>query len=411
MSSFRFVHAADLHLGAPLSGIARADRDLAERFASASRDAFSDLVSRTIELGAALFVISGDVYDGEWRDASIGLFFARELGRLDRAGVKVAMVKGNHDADSVVTRAITAPESVAQFPSKKPATVRLDELKVALHGQSFADRAAPDNLARGYPAPVPGWFNIGLLHTSCGGYAAHETYAPCSVEELRLKGYDYWALGHVHMHEELSQDPWIVFPGCMQGRSVRECGPKGAVVVDVEDGRVVSAERLLVDRARFAIAEVDLADVADEASALRRIEEAAAPHVAEAEGRLLAVRVTLHGETPLHLPFAAARGRIAEEAQAALHRLGADVWLEKLKLATSSPAAAAERAPELKSLDLAGLMEGIDDDPEFLARAAETLQAMGARLPAASSDEPALADDLAGLLAEARALALGRLGA
>ena len=412
LSTFSFVHAADLHLGAPFAGLARADAEVAGRFASASREAFSELVRRTIDLGAAFMVIAGDIYDGEWKDASIGLFFARELSRLERAGVRVVLLKGNHDADSVVTRTIPLPESVLTFGSRKPTTLRLDDLGVALHGQSFADRAAPDNLARAYPASVPGRFNVGVLHTSCGGYPAHAPYAPCSLDDLRLKGYDYWALGHVHEHEVLARDPWIVFPGCLQGRSVRECGAKGAVVVLVEDGRVASVGPVLVDRARWAVVETDLSGAADEAAVLRLVERAVAPHAAAAEGRLLALRLTLTGETPLHGAFAADPRRIADEAQAVAQRLGADVWLEKLKLRTLPPGRPEGAAPELKSFDLVSLMDGLDRDPEVLARVREAVDAVANRLPGGvSEDGLALADDLDALVAEARSLALGRLGA
>ncbi|WP_020179187.1 DNA repair exonuclease [Methylopila sp. M107] len=412
MTAFRFVHAADLHLGSPFAGLARADATVAERFATASRDAFSELVRRTIEAEAAFMVIAGDVYDGEWRDNSIGLFFARELARLERAGVSVVLLKGNHDAASVVTKTIRLPESTLEFPSRKPGTLRLGALKVALHGQSFADRAAPDNLAAAYPPPVDGWFNIGVLHTSCGGYAAHERYAPCAPEELRLKGYDYWALGHVHDFEVLGRDPWIVFPGNLQGRSVRECGEKGAAIVEVEDGRVVSVERVIVDRARWASLTVDVTGAADEAAALRLVEQAVAPVAHEAEGRLVALRLTLSGATRLHGAFAADQRRLADEVQAAAQRVDADVWLEKLKLATSPPAAAGDVAPELKSLDLAALVDGLDGDPDVVARARELVGAIAAKLPPqAGSEEGALDGDIASLLADARALALGRLGA
>jgi exonuclease SbcD len=412
LSTFRFIHAADLHLGSPFAGLARAEPEVAERFALATRDAFSELVRRTIELEAAFLVIAGDVYDGEWKDNSIGLFFARELARLDRAGVRVVLLKGNHDADSVVTKTISLPDSVLQFASRKPSTLRLDGLDVALHGQSFAERAAPDNLARAYPPPVAGCFNIGVLHTSCAGYAAHEPYAPCSLDDLRLKGYDYWALGHVHEHEVLARDPWIVFPGCLQGRNVRECGPKGAALVEVEDGRVRAVERLLVDRARWASVEVDLSGVGDEPEALQLIERAVEPITAAAEGRTVALRLTLSGATPLHGRFAANPRRLADEAQAAAHRAEADVWLEELKLRTAPPARALDRAPELKSLDLAALMAGLDDDVELKARLADAMSAVANRLPAgAGGDAPGLADDLDALIAEARALALGRLGA
>ena len=142
-------------------------------------------------------------------------------------------MKGNHDAASVVTKTIPLPANVTEFPTNRAKTHRIEELKVALHGRSFQDRSANENYALTYPDPVPGFFNIGVLHTSCDGRPPHAPYAPCSVQELAARGYQYWALGHVHIHEFVCRDPWIVYPGNLQGRSVRECGPKGALLVDV----------------------------------------------------------------------------------------------------------------------------------------------------------------------------------
>ena len=229
MTAFSFIHAADLHLGSPLSGLATRDADLARRLASAGRQAFEDLVTQAIERAVAFVVVAGDVYDGDWADNTIGLFFARQVARLDRAGIPTILVRGNHDAESVITRSITLPASVHVFPAARAGTLRLDALRVAMHGRSFQGRAVEENLSLTYPAALPGWFNLGVLHTSCTGHAAHETYAPCSVADLAARGYDYWALGHIHEYAELSRDPWIVFPGNLQGRSVRECGEKGAV--------------------------------------------------------------------------------------------------------------------------------------------------------------------------------------
>ncbi|HEY0293385.1 MAG TPA: DNA repair exonuclease [Hansschlegelia sp.] len=411
MNAFRFLHAADLHLGSPFVGLARANAEVAAVFANASRAAFSDLVDRAIEASVAFAVIAGDVYDGEWKDASIGLFFNRELGRLDRAGIPVFLLKGNHDADSVVTRSISLPGGVRQFPSRKPETFRLDDLRVALHGQSFAERSASDNLALSYPPAVAGWFNIGVLHTCCEGQSAHARYAPCSIEDLRLRGYDYWALGHVHEHSVVSRDPWIVFPGNLQGRSVRECGPRGAVIVDVADGHVTNVERVFVDRARWAQATVDLSGVDNESAAFHLIEEAVRPIAHEAEARVVALRLTLAGDTPLHAAFAAAPRRIAEEAQAAAQRVGADIWLEKLKLATTPPLRVATGGLELKSFDLAALFDDLAADPEIHLRAKALAETIANRIPASAAvEDRALADDVAALIAEARALALGRLG-
>src|SRR5580704_13204778 len=317
--SFTFLHAADLHLGSPFTGLALRDETLAQRFAKASRDAFSNLVSRAMEERVSFVVIAGDIYDGEWKDTSIGLFFNREIARLDRAGIQVFVLKGNHDAESVVTRAISLPGNVFQFPTKSK-TVRIEELEVALHGRSFSDRAVTENIVLDYPDPVPGWFNIGVLHTSCEGRPGHANYAPCTVPQLKSLGYQYWALGHVHEYEELAWDPWIVFPGNLQGRSIRECGPKGAVLVHVDDGRVVAVRRLIVDQARWAVAAVDLEGISEESQALRKIEDEIRPAIVQAEGRLLALRVQLRGAAALHHGLKADPRRFSDEVQAAADR-------------------------------------------------------------------------------------------
>jgi DNA repair exonuclease SbcCD nuclease subunit len=170
--SFTFLHAADLHLGSPFTGLALRDETLARRFAKASRDAFSQLVSHAIENHIAFVIIAGDIYDGEWKDTSIGLFFNREMARLDRARIQVFVLKDNHDAESVVTKSISLPGNVFQFPTKSK-TFRIEELEVALHGRSFSDRAMTENIVLDYPDPVSRWFNIGVLHTSCDGRPGH----------------------------------------------------------------------------------------------------------------------------------------------------------------------------------------------------------------------------------------------
>lgn len=408
MTAFSFIHAADLHLGSPLSGLAARDADLARRLASAGRQAFEDLITRAIERQVAFVVVAGDVYDGDWVDATIGLFFARQVARLDRAGIPTILVRGNHDAESVITRAITLPPSVHVFPSNRAGTYRIEALRVALHGRSFPDRAVAENLALTYPAAVPGWFNLGILHTSCTGHAAHETYAPCSVADLAARGYDYWALGHIHEYAALSRDPWIVFPGNLQGRSVRECGEKGAVLVEVADGRVAGITRLALDRARFEQVFVDLADAADIRAALEAVEVALRPLAALATSRLLLVRVHLTGVTRAHDALAADREGVTAEIQAAAHRLHEDIWLERVKIETRRPRAVLE--PAGPAIDPAALLADLDRDPEFRARARAALAEIAGRMPSAVAAEADLEMELDALCAEAEALILGRLG-
>ncbi|MDI9846797.1 DNA repair exonuclease [Rhodoblastus sp. 17X3] len=399
---FTFLHAADLHLGSPFKGLSLRDENLAARLAGASREAFTDLIDRALEENVAFAIFAGDIFDGDWRDASIALFFNRQIARLAKAGIPIFLLKGNHDADSVVTRSLALPDLAQQFPTRRPGSFELPDLRVALHGRGFSDRAESENLARAYPAPRPGWFNIGVLHSSLDGRPGHAAYAPCTLDDLRAKNYDYWALGHVHAHEIVSQDPWVVFPGNLQGRSIRETGPKGAVLVDVEDGRAASPRRLIVDRARFAEIALDAAAHDDAASLLRAVEASARAEVEQADGRLLALRIRIAGASTLHGQLGADPARWRDEIEAAAQRAHEDIALERFILETAPPPA----VPRLDSnFDFAALLDECLADSSLREAALAALAAVEAKTPAPA---PRLSDELDELLREARDLALAR---
>jgi DNA repair exonuclease SbcCD nuclease subunit len=403
---FTFLHTADLHLGSPLTGLALKEEAVAKRVAAASRDAFTALIDAALAEKVAFVVIAGDVYDGDWKDTAIGLFFARQVARLSRDGIRVFLVSGNHDADSVITRSVTLPEGVHRFETRKAETVRLEALQVALHGRSFANRATDENLALGYPAAVPGWFNIGVLHTSLDGRPGHDRYAPCSVADLAARGYQYWALGHIHAQEIVTRDPWIVFPGNIQGRSVRETGPKGAFFVDVVDGRVAGLRSVPTDRIRWGEIRVDVAGLDDEAGVMAAVEAAAQPVVQAAGERMLAMRVRLAGTTPLHLSLATDPSRLGDEITAALDRAHPDIWLEALRIETTQPAAEAHAA--LGALDLANLFDGLEHDADLRARLAEEVAQIGQKVPLGMTGGRPGPDAVDDLMTAARALILGR---
>ena len=409
MTSFTFIHAADLHLGSPLGGLASRSAELAQRFTSAGRAAFSALIDHAIETKVAFMVVAGDIYDGDWADHAIGLFFAREIGRLERAGIPFAYVRGNHDAESVMLKSITLPASVMEFPSGKAAIHLIASLRVALHGRSFPARNVPDDFVASYGAPREGWFNIGLLHTDCGGHPNHATYAPCSVAELVAKGYDYWALGHVHDYVELSRDPHIIFPGNLQGRSIRECGPRGAVAVDVVDGRVADVRRIVMDKARFAHLDLNVGIAASEPDIHEIVVGELHPHVAEAENRPIALRITLRGATVLHDTLAGNPDRVVAELQAAAHRVHEEVWLEKVRIRTTRPARPSDAVEG--RLDPTALLAELHRDGDVRARAAALIADIKAKLPGgmASSDDGEFGDNLDELMIEAEATIMARL--
>jgi DNA repair exonuclease SbcCD nuclease subunit len=179
--------------------------------------AFRNLIDTALEEHVAFVLIAGDLYDGDWPDWRTGLFFIEQVGRLAGAGIPLIMVAGNHDAASVITRNLRLPEHVTLLPYDQSGRIVLQDYGVAIHGRSFATRAVTEDLSRNCPDPVPGLFNIGLLHTSLTGRPGHDNYAPTTPDTLTLKGYDYWALGHVHAREVVQEEPWIVFPGNLQG--------------------------------------------------------------------------------------------------------------------------------------------------------------------------------------------------
>ena len=404
---FTFLHAADLHLGSPFQGLGLRDAHLAARLASASREAFEETIDRALEEKIAFAIFAGDIFDGDWRDSAIALFFNRQIARLAKAGVPSFLLKGNHDAESVVTKSLSLPDLAQQFPTGKAHTFELPDLHVALNGRGFAHRAENENIARAYPPPKPGWFNIGVLHTSLDGRPGHHNYAPCSLEDLRAKSYDYWALGHVHAHEVVAQDPWIVYPGNLQGRSIRETGAKGAVLVDVADGDVTGLRRLIVDRVRFAEIDID-AGAHDETSGfLRAIEAEARALGAQAEGRLLALRLRLTGSSPLHGKFAADPALWRLEIEAAAQRGHDDLALERLLIETKPPATLRRAATGQgeQDFDLAALLDECQSESPFRAQALAALASIEARIPGSGSAPP-LSDEIDALLAEARDLAL-----
>ena len=331
--SFRFLHAADIHLDSPLRGLERYEGAPAAELRGATREAFEALVRLAIDEEVAFVLIAGDLYDGDWEDYSTGLYLIRQLAALRKAGIRVYLVAGNHDAQSKISRHLTLPENTVRFKHTAPHTELLPELGVAIHGQSYAQQKVVRDLSADYPPPVRGLLNIGILHTALDGSRGHDPYAPCSVEALKNKGYDYWALGHVHAREIVHEEPWIVFPGNLQGRHVREGGAKGATLVTVEDKRIVGVEHRVLDVLRWAELSVDLEGATHLDAALARARAALEGEVARAEGRLLAARIVLTGATDAHSELASRWAQVVGELRAAAVDLGA-VWVEDVRLRT-----------------------------------------------------------------------------
>jgi len=384
MNGFRFIHAADLHIDSPLIGLAGKSEEFAERVNNASRQAFDNLVSLAQEEGCSFIVIAGDLFDGQWRDYHTGLFFMSRMRRLRAAGIRVFIVLGNHDAENRFARQLEFSDNVRVLSADKAQTLLLDDIQAAVHGRSFPRRDVTENLAAGYLRPVQGRFNIGVLHTALTGREGHELYAPCAIEELANRGYDYWALGHVHAHEILSRNPYIVFPGNLQGRHVRESGPKGVALVTVDDGRVVDFEHRPLDVIRWSLEQLNVGQCTEFDAIHNLVRERLEELTDHADGRTLAVRLQISGHAPLHYEIVRREVQLDEEIRTVAQAVG-DIWIERLELNTSSP----ER--NLHDPTIAGRLQTIVDElsrgEDFRENASTILKQIRRRIPQGVVDE------------------------
>ena len=357
----KFIHTADLHLDSPLRGLSAYADAPAERLRTATRDAFHNLVTQAIDEQVDFMVIAGDVYDGDWKDFNTGLFFVRQMGKLRHAGIPVYLLYGNHDADSEMTRGLQLPDNVHVFSSRKAETFRIDNKKVALHGRSFKVAATTENLLPSYPEPVGGWLNIGVLHTALEGNAEHAKYAPCSLAELKVKGYQYWALGHVHEHWMQRGDVTIAYPGNLQGRHIRESGARGALLVTAKAGEITDIERLEVDVLRWQALEIDISEETDRRGAIRAVGIALEQALNSMPTHLpLAARVTFTGRTVAHPALIADEGQLRQEVVAQAVALNPDrVWIERVRVHSKAPTA----APASSSDDAQGALASRATEP------------------------------------------------
>jgi DNA repair protein SbcD/Mre11 len=335
--SFTFIHAADIHLDSPLTGLEQYEGAPAEKIRSATRDAFKNLVDTAIDRKVSFIIIAGDLYDGDWKDYNTGLFFASQMVRLQKERIKVLLIRGNHDAASLITKELKLPENVIEFSTKKAETYVLDELGVAIHGQGFASRSVEDNLVKSYPTRKEGFVNIGILHTSATGREGHENYAPCSIDDMKEKGYDYWALGHIHLREILHEkEPVILFSGNIQGRHIKETGDKGCTLVTVEDGVIQTIAHLSLDVLRWELCEVDVSGVENIDEIMDKARDALDQLYQQMDGRFLAVRFRIHGSSKVHQELIVDKDHFINNIRSLSLEVGlGDVWVEKVKVETT----------------------------------------------------------------------------
>lgn len=236
--AFRFIHCGDLHLGAPFKYLKSLGKFGDGAISQATYKAFEKVVDMVLEERVDALLISGDVYNGADHNLEAQVRFVRQLERTAEKGIPVFIVHGNHDPLALWSAKVPLPKNVHVFGANRvervPLLVRGREV-AAIYGISHDHNGIYDNLSRSFKAQKEDVYSIGLLHASVAGQGGHGAYAPCTLDDLKEAGMDYWALGHIHQRQILHQLPFIVYPGNTQGLSKKELGAKGCYLVRISN--------------------------------------------------------------------------------------------------------------------------------------------------------------------------------
>ncbi len=349
MSIRKILHAADVHLDSPMQNLEAYPDAPVDEFRGATRVALTNLVDLAISQKVDLVVIAGDLYDGDWDDAHTGLFFVGQASRLRSAGIPIVVIRGNHDAALLMTQTLRLPDNPdgSSIMLDHEAVDRrvFDSIGVAVHGRSFATKAVMEDLSREYPSAIPGYFNLGLLHTCLTGSEGHQSYAPTSPDKLLTKGYDYWALGHIHDRRQchLAEQTPIVFSGNIQGRHIRETGAKGCMILSVDASNKIRSTFHPLDVTRWAVMPYDATDVGDIDDLFVKFTAWLKAQLDEVAHRPIAVRVRVSGKTTLHDAYHRDVFGLENQLRAIALQYGAGrVWVEQLRLRTERALATGE---------------------------------------------------------------------
>lgn len=332
--SISFIHIADVHLGSPL--VASSEKKQQEINTAIERT-LSNVVDIAIEANVDFIVIAGDLFDGSITNASLAAKFIEIMSPATEHKIHIYVLWGNHDAEGKHNLSFTDDEYLHFFPSNSPTTFMIKDKNIALHGQSFATQAVTENLAAEYPEKVDDAFNIGVLHTSLNGREDHGAYAPCSLHDLTVKEYDYWALGHIHKKEIVHEsNPTIIFSGNLQGRHTKEKGEKGCFLVTVDEQHKVEYQFKALSSITFMEETLDIDGMNEAVEVIEKIRT-----VFTKNDNSAYLRLTFEGRTILSPVL---ENRMFETIK--LELLNKNITLSRLKNKTNYPKTPDEIAEE-----------------------------------------------------------------
>ena len=372
----RFVHASDLHLDASFGGVDASDEKVAGALERSTLEALDRVVQLCIDRQVDFLVIAGDLYNSADHSLRAELAFQRAMRRLADTGIEAFVVRGNHDPADGWSAGLELPDSVFVFPTdrvERREVIRDGEVVCAVYGRSFGTRQVTENLALGFAREEGDPYAVAVLHANVGQREGWDNYAPCTVDDLRAAGMDYWALGHIHVAGRVSDIPPAVYPGSTQGLNPTEKGPRGCYVVQLgEDG--ATEEFVETASVRWQGLEVDTTDLQGIDGLRMALEEACAEIRELSSGRPTIVRLGLMGRSTVHADLS--RPGIFADLAADLRNeqleLEPWIWVDRVRDRTR-PALDLDEILAEEGLrgDLARLARHLTEDPVEAERVVE----------------------------------------
>jgi len=301
--SFSFIHAADLHLDTPFTGMGQLPQKLRERVLHSTFTAYDNLIQLCIDRHVDFLLLAGDIYDTSNRSLRAQIYFKEGLEKLAAHGIQVYIVHGNHDPVNSKELNVTLPANAFVFPPGEVVSHSFEQEGrelARIYGVSYPQSHVKESYLSKFKREAGDFFAIGLLHTNVDGNPAHDNYAPVSRAELIQHGFDYWALGHIHQKNILHDDPVILYPGNIQGRNVKETGERGCYFVKVEEKKVTELTFCATDDLRWYQEQVSLSDCEQIQDILDLLEDTKEQIRMQSKGKGAFVRLSFTGRTPMH---------------------------------------------------------------------------------------------------------------
>ncbi len=344
-----FLHAADLHIGAPFRGLRALSEEWARRLTEAIPAAWDRVVELAVTRHVDFVVVSGDIFDSVRASYRDYLRFFEGLNRLDAEGIPSYLCTGNHDPLSLWQQDFFAlPPSATMLAADRPDFALFEEEDrplAIIGGRGYPNKvwSPNENIAEGItraaairalgPRAAEAPYAVGVLHT---GLTLDPVKAPSNPMELLRAGFDYWALGHIHkrwVNDERA--PRIAFSGCIQGRDVRETGPRGVNLVTLSPGRPPEVTFVPTASVVWEAVKVDASDCANIPALVAKTMRELFAVNGDASCEMMVSRITFVGATPLHEVLA--RPGVLEEVRASLNDSYSEFFCDGLIDATTAP--------------------------------------------------------------------------